>query len=556
VGHSTKVTNWFKTHFQDVIAVIFILVFTISGIATLKEYGINWDEGLGNLFFGERNLYYFRTFDTQYLDFSAQNSYLNNLPLNASLSPWINTPQAFPPFFDTISAGSMHVFSYKLHWLDPVDGFHLATILFAALFLVVFYFFISKRLGRTVALIGIVMIGTFPRFFGDMHFNEKDIPEMLAFGLAVISYYCWYESKTWKRAVLAGILTGIAWAIKVNAVFLPFIFILGIWRWDFKNLDLKESWTRIKESLFHHLLMILAAIHVFFLSWPWLWADPRRFLTYLQIFSSQNSLEAGRVGSGGFSFTPLLLTLTTMPEYLLFFLIIGLCLSVLWVIRKKNPILRLLIVWMIVPIFRVSIPGTVNFDGIRHFLEFLPATAVLAAFGVITAINSIKWQKTWLRRGIILFLLVASIFNFVGYEIAYYPYEYLYYNHLIGTRQNAAKAFGRDQVSDYWAITYRKGMAWLKQNAVQDSYLYVPIAEWSANITQRVWLRADIQTIDRNQMEEIRKTDAPIYVMFINRPAFYDDIANICIKKGTPVYQIDLLGSSLMQIYRFDEIKH
>jgi hypothetical protein len=552
LGYTNGTKNWFTAHFQDIIAAFFILVFTISGIATLKEYGLNWDEGLGNLFFGERNLYYFRTFDTRYLDFSAQIPYLDSLPLNASLSPWRNTPQAFPPLFDTISAGSMHIFSYKLHWLDPIDGFHLPTILFAALFLVFLYHFIAKRLGKTVALIGIVMVGTSPRIFGDMHFNEKDIPEMVAFGLAVISYYWWYESKTWKRAILAGLITGIAWAIKVNAIFLPVIFILGIWRWDFKRLKLKETWPRIKEFFFQHLLMIIAAIHVFFLSWPWLWTDPRRFLIYINIFSSVGYNSGSQI----FNFTPLSLIFFTMPKYFLAFLLVGIGFSILWMIRKKNPMIRLLIMWMIVPVLRVSIPGAVNFDGIRHFLEFLPAAAILAAFGIVTAIQSIKWQKIWLKRGIALFLLAASIFNIVEYEITYHPYEYLYFNRLIGTRQDAAKVFGQDQISDYWAITYRKGMAWLKQNAVQDSYLYIPIAEWLANITQRVWLRTDIQTIDRNQLEKIRKTDAPIYVMFINRPAFYDDIANICIKNGSPVYQIDLMGSSLMQIYRFDELKH
>jgi hypothetical protein len=486
------------------------------------------------------------------LDFSAQIPYLDSLPIDASLSTWRNTPQAFPPLFDTVSAGSMHIFSYKLHWLDPIDGFHLATILFVALFLTFLYSFFSKRLGKTIALIGIIMISTFPRFFGDMHFNEKDIPETIAFSLAVISYYWWYESKTWKRAVLAGILTGMAWAIKVNAVFLPVIFILGIWKWDYTNLKWKETWSKIKEFLFHHLIMVIAAIHVFFLSWPWLWSDPRRFLIYMNIFSSVGYKSGAQV----FSFTPLSLTLATMPEYLLVFLLVGIGFSIVWLIRKKNPLIRLLIVWMIVPIIRVSLPGSLNFDGIRHFLEFLPAAAMLAAFGIISAIQSIKWQKIWLKRSVILFLVFVSIFNIAEYEIAYHPYEYLYYNHLIGTRQDVAKVFGEDQISDYWAISYRKGMAWLKQNAVQGSYLYVPIAEWLVNITQRVWLRPDIQAIDRNQMEEIRKTNAPIYVMFINRPVFYDDIVNICIEKGSPIYEIEFMGSSLMQIYRFDELKH
>ena len=546
-----KLINWGKDHFQDLVAVIFIIIFTLSGIATLKNYGINWDEGLGNIYFGERNLYYFRSLDPRFLDFSSQNKYLDDLPINASKSPMRDSPQAFPPFFDTVSAGSMHLFAYKLQWLDPIDGFHLATILFAAVLLTTVYFFFSKRLGKNIALIAIIMIGTFPRFFGDMHFNQKDVPELIAFSLAAISYYWWYEEKTWKRAVLAGILFGIAWAIKVNALFLPFIFIIGIWKWDFTGFTVKGFLPKYKKFGIHHLIMFIASLHIFFLSWPWLWSDPRRIVSYFQIFLSQG----GRIGSQTFGATPILLTLTTMPEYFLVFLLIGIAFSVFWLIRKRDPLIRLLVVWMLIPIIRISLPGAVNFDGIRHFLEFLPAAAVLAAFGVVTAIKSIAWPKKWLKNGIILIVFLGSIFNIVEIEVTYHSYEFLYYNHFIGTREHASKLFGQDEISDYWAVTYRKGMTWINQNAIRDSYLYTPIAGWLVNITQRIWLRSDIQPIDRNQMEEIRKTDAHIYVMFVNRPAFYDDIATICFDKGEPIFEIDLKGSSLMQIYRFDELR-
>jgi len=42
----------------DCVAIVFILTFCLSGILTLSEYGMTWDEGLGNVFFGERYLRY------------------------------------------------------------------------------------------------------------------------------------------------------------------------------------------------------------------------------------------------------------------------------------------------------------------------------------------------------------------------------------------------------------------------------------------------------------------------------------------------------------------
>ena len=46
-------------------ALILVLVFLVSGVLTLPQYGISWDEGLGNLFFGERYFYYLTSITAQ-----------------------------------------------------------------------------------------------------------------------------------------------------------------------------------------------------------------------------------------------------------------------------------------------------------------------------------------------------------------------------------------------------------------------------------------------------------------------------------------------------------
>jgi hypothetical protein len=286
------------------------------------------------------------------------------------------------------------------------------------------------------------------------------------------------------------------------------------------------------------MIMIITAIHVFFLSWPYLWADPRRFLAYLDGFLSQGD----RIGSQVFKFKPLLLTVLTLPEAFLFFLFFGLGISIFWLFRKKHPMIRLLLLWFVIPIFRICMPGAVNFDGIRHFLEFLPAAGVIAAFGIVTIINLIKWPKNWMVNAIVIFLILGSVFNLVEIEVRYHPYENLYYNSLIGNRTNVANVLGEDEASEYWAISYRTGMAWMDVNAVPDSYLYTPIAGWLVDITQRTWLRSDIKPINRDQLDEIWRANLPVYVMFIN----------MCKKDFLPVYEINLLSTTLMQIYRID----
>ena len=152
------------------------------GIATLKNYGLTWDEGLGNLFFGERYFHYFRTFDEVFLDFKADLSDVKQYPLHLFLSPFRNVPNEFPPVADTLSAMTMYLVSYRLGWINPIDGFHLLTVLLAGGFLYSLYRFSEKRIGKAVAWLAMLFLAFFPRFWADMHFNVKDVPQTIFLG--------------------------------------------------------------------------------------------------------------------------------------------------------------------------------------------------------------------------------------------------------------------------------------------------------------------------------------------------------------------------------------
>jgi 4-amino-4-deoxy-L-arabinose transferase-like glycosyltransferase len=93
---------------------------------------------------------------------------------------------------DTLSAGTMYLFSYFLNWLNQIDGFHLFTVLLSGIFLWVLYRFTVRKLGKLAAWMAIIFLATFPRFWADMHFNPKDIPEAIFFGFVIISYLNWY----------------------------------------------------------------------------------------------------------------------------------------------------------------------------------------------------------------------------------------------------------------------------------------------------------------------------------------------------------------------------
>jgi hypothetical protein len=541
------IAKFLRKHYVDILAVLLIAGFLISGILTLHEYSINWDESLGNMFFAERYQYYFRTFDIRYLDFNTPLPYLSSLPLNLFAPTIRYNPIAFPPIFDISSSISMHLVSYKLHLLDPVDAYHLPIILYAAFFLCILYCFLSKRVGKPTALMTIAFMAFFPRFYGDMHFNGKDIPETISFGLSLITYLRWYEKKTWGRTFVAGLAFGLALAMKINALFLPLIWVLGVWQ--FKRIKKEEFWRTVSQFILQHVIMIVMAFHVFLLTWPYLWSDPNRIIIYFRTYITQGDRV---IQAYSWNFKPLLMVLTMSPEIFVIFFLAGIGFAIWRLVKDRDPLLRLFLVWCFVPLIRICLPGMVNFDGIRHFLEFLPAACFLAAYAIRSLATLLSKKKAWMKLATGSIVGVLFVTNILLIFIRYHPYEYLYYNSFIGARKNAGKIFSQDELSDYWAITYRKGLAWLDENVEQHSYLNVPLAARIVEITKRIWLRQDIVTIDANGLKSLEKSDADIYVMFVTRPVFYDDIAKYCVDNLTPVYEIDLLSTPLLVLYHWD----
>ena len=249
-------------------ALAFTLLFVIGGIWTLPRYGLTWDEGLGNLFFGQRYFWYFLSWDSKYLDFDAADLPIHQTALNLYESPFRNAPHEFPALADTLSAGVMEILG-RWGGYDPIDAFHLAKVVLSGVLLWVLFQFTRRRLGALAALFAIVLLGSNPRFWGDMHFNPKDIPECALFSFTVMAFVRWLEKPSWRRALAVGCLFGCSLAIKANALFLPFVFLLGALPWPFLN----APWEALRFRVVHlwQCLAMLAIVPViFFLSWPYL----------------------------------------------------------------------------------------------------------------------------------------------------------------------------------------------------------------------------------------------------------------------------------------------
>jgi 4-amino-4-deoxy-L-arabinose transferase-like glycosyltransferase len=530
------------------------ILFLIVGVLTLKDYGLTWDEGLGNMFFGERYLNYWMTLNPEYLDFNVDLDLHRQHQLNLYLSPLHNNPYEFPGLSDTLSAGTMYLFSYWLGWLSPIDGFHLFPILLATLFLWILFRFVAPQMGKFTALMAMLFLATFPRFWADMHFNVKDVPETIFFGLTIMSYFIWSKKPLLKKALVTGLLFGCALGTKANAFFIPFLILLAILPW---NLN-KQSWlvalNHFKDYFLHYIVMGTTSITFYIVSWPYLHnnviANIRPYISSLIRHGTKNDFSL--------NIEPIIQTITTMPEVMVIFFLMGLALLVYKAVKTESIFMRILLAWAVIPILRVVLPGAKNFDGIRHFLEFVPAAAIIAAYGASQLANIVSKLRNLpklLIQSVFIFLVIINTFQ---YTLLYYPYLHIYYNQFEGGLKGARDGFLQEEATDYWGSSYRQGMEWINQNAPQDSIVSALMADWIVNISGPIFLRKDLITMPASNLPDfsvMKQAKAPTYLMFVTRPGFYTDEIEYSINRGTLVHEIVVDDVTILKIYRFGKEK-
>ncbi len=526
----------------------YVLLFVVLGFVTLPQYGFTWDEGVGDVFFGERYFHFLITLNPAYLDSERTDLDVQQRPFNVYSSSYRDKPNEFLPIGNTISGMTMEVFGYQLRWLDPVDAFHFGKVLLAGLLLWVLFNFAAPRLGNLTAGLAVLILSTYPRFWGDMHFNPLDIPAAIFYAFTLFAFYFWTEQPSWRRAALAGVLFGTALASKGTSHFIPIVLLLGTFPWH----SLPRLWSPAVEHLRkyagHYALMLVLGPIVFFVSWPYLWGDPNRLLVYYNFIITEGYTR----GAAMWNWDPLIQAITTMPEIDLLLLLAGIAFAVYGWLKNKSRLLQLLLVWFALPIIRTSLPGAANFDGIRHFEEFVPAACLLAGYGGASLVNlAARFAGRKMLAAAVLALLI--VLNIGIIEARYFPYDYLYYNSLVGGLRGMQQ---RDADStDYWGGSYRQGVQWLNYNAERDAQVHVAIAPWIVKLTAPIWLRADIGVIEEPVVKLKVEQGYPVYAMFITRPGWYNSIATYSVQNLKPVHQITVDGATILVIYKLEDTK-
>jgi hypothetical protein len=560
----TSVTSSSDDRRRRRVALLLAVLLLALGGAALSDYSITWDEGLGDLFFGQRYYSYFTTFDARYLDFET-NPYPDGHRPDLRSSPFRFRPWEYYPFANVLGYATSELLSRGLGWLDPFDGFHAVNLLLGAILLAALLTFLWRRLGPVPALAAVLLVFTAPRFVVHLLANTKDFPETVFFSLALFAFAAALERGSSAGIVGAGVLAGAALATKANAVFLVPILVIVL------VAPLPELWRGRRLRLLGACAAAGAAgLLVFFGSWPYLWAEPLARLAQHTRYVGQQILQVRSESV----LDPLLALCGTTPLPLLTLALLGLGVALARARRDRLALLAL--AWTAVTLGRLYLPGAVNFDGVRHFLEIYPALGLLAALAA-----SLAWPREngrslpqvysgegprrgprRLRRQVVGALLSLALVLHVGILARVHPFELAYWNALVGGSAGAHQR-GIPQAGDYWALSYRQGLRWLNENAPEGAVLAVPVAQHSVLLTAQSRLRRDLGLLDLSiptrpeippaAIDRIRRLSAerPVYVMFVPRADWTNALMEDCRRRLEPVKVWSLDGVAILEIYRY-----
>jgi 4-amino-4-deoxy-L-arabinose transferase-like glycosyltransferase len=245
---------------------------------------------------------------------------------------------------------------------------------------------------------------------------------------------------------------------------------------------------RLREKAVSPLLIYWpVAIITMYLTWPAIWGAPssQLILRVLQTddFSSHDVLFNGSLYPSDHlppQYAPTLVAVQlTLPALILFIIGLTQAQSI-----RRDPSLSffhylLLWIWLGIPLALAMTGSIPIYNNFRHILFIVPAILLLAAKGAAAVWDLIRSRT--MRWGFVVLLLLPGLIPIVSLH----PYQYLYYNELVGGVRGAN---GRFEL-DYWCVSMRDAVEYVNEVAPLDA----TIAVWGGRTSASPFTREDIE---------------------------------------------------------------
>jgi hypothetical protein len=348
--------------------------------------------------------------------------------------------------------------------------------------------------GYWVAFLAGLGLWLYPRYYGSIYTNSKDIPAAVTATLvlwgALLLIRHWEPPGRYLRySALLGVLLGLAAAVRVNAIIWYLILLLFLAGWWL--LQGREIWREgrvraelVKQGKAAAVIGVTSYVTMVIL-WPYLLLNPLlNFFRAIQVASRYP-------WNGAVLYKGALIPATQLPpDYVFVWLIIGSSLTcvalaalgsgvigVSWAREREiDPRLAMTALAFVIPLAALVGLRAVVYDGLRHFLFLIPPLILLGAYGLARLVTLLaRAERPALRfaaAGLVALTVVSYAFD--GRDmLALSPFEYTYFSPLIGGIRGANGYFDLE----YWATCDKQAAEWLADNYQQYTSVSSPTVE-------------------------------------------------------------------------------
>ncbi|MBI1245754.1 MAG: hypothetical protein GC202_12165 [Alphaproteobacteria bacterium] len=423
------------------------LLFAVAALvvfAVFRDYGVTWDEHFHDTY-GKAVL---RHFETGFSDPGAL-TYFNLWLYGAAFDVTTALAKRILPFADY---DTQHLMIAMAGLAGAAAAMRMGALVG------------GPRAGVLSALLLLVL----PSWWGHMFINPKDIPFASAMAWALYwSMRAASEAPAVRRStfVWLGLSLGVSLGIRVAGAY-AFVFPAFVFGWERLHRVRDEGAAGLMRGLWPAFRPYIGAAAIAYATmlvfWPWALRDPlhRPFEAIATFAASPWDIrvmfEGHLVSSMDLPRQYLLVYLGTKLPLAMLAALAASAFFALRALRAGGPFSMrtqslLLAFAILLPLTTFPILRPITYDGIRHFLFVLPPLAVAAALGIAGALDAMANAARPARLAFSA-VLVGALAAHIGALAAIHPYQYAFYNALVGGPGGAAGRFE----TDYWGSAYRE----------------------------------------------------------------------------------------------------
>ena len=421
----------------DVATAVLVAGLAVIVLATFKDYAISNDEAVQHRY-GELIIAYYRSGFRDQSVFGFQNLYL------------------YGGLFDIVAVALSHLIP-----IDPYDLRHILCALIGIGGIVATAATARLIAGPRAALIAAIGLSVCGAWYGTIFNHTKDVPFAAAMMGATLFLIRIARSLPAPRAgdvAAFGLLAGAALGMRVLGLLLVIyagaaiaLYLPRPWFGHGR-----ARWRFAAVSTVHLLPALLLAYLIMVLAWPWAALSPlnpvRGLLAFSEFQYDIRTIMAGQVyemADAPRLYVPIyilirapLLTLLGAALAILFALLPRLGAGSAQLQRKDIALVALTVMF---PLACQVIWRGPAFTGMRHFLFVVPALAVLAGIGLDKTLTALATRGRVIGSGALAVVAAGFLLDAVTL-VRLHPYEYLYYNPVVGGLQGASRRYDLD----YW----------------------------------------------------------------------------------------------------------